>query len=265
MPGDPRLLQPAVSELTRLDQGRLALLYNADVGLSMRLANGDRLRSLELNWRDASLREGSRFEISVAREFDLVDAALEVLLRNHREASGDGLQAGPFRRAALIAELDQALSSPLLAGPWGGAVTGSASAERPAPAVAVASLPAKTGEAGRQSDGALELLQPLCGHCHAAESRNPPGFLAGSDSRGRIEQCAPRILARLRAWRDSSDSAVAPMPPPATIGPGWAEGEHYRKLVAAVENLLSGSRHSAARIGAEAAENELLPPCLASG
>ena len=265
MPGDPSLLRPGVKELIWLDGGRQAELFNPDGGLSMRLANGDRLQSLRLSWAGASLREGSRLEVLVVREFEFIDHALTVMLQNQHRKKGDSLAGKPFRRAAVITELDEALATPPAAGPWGGALPGAGLSARPAPPGNVVAGRSASSAAVGQSIAGLELLWPLCGNCHGSERRNPPGFLAGSDRRGRVEQCAPRILARLKAWRDDSGSAIAPMPPPATIESDWAEGEHYRELVAAVEDLLRAARKPPDGISAEAADNGRLPPCLAPG
>jgi hypothetical protein len=255
MPGEAGLLQADVGELSRRADGLGAELVDRQAGLSMRLANGDRLRSLELHWRDESLRGPSRIEISLAQEFQIVDEAIALLLREHRGTGAGSLGDKPFRRAAIVAELDAALAMLNASGPEAGE-----SAAMPPPG-----LPAAPPEAdASRLRGDLALLQPMCGRCHAAETRNPPGFLAGDDSPRRIRQCAPRILARLRAWHDSDDFAIVPMPPPATIEESWARGNYYRKLVGAVAGLLQQEPAAAAAATGSAAY-ERLPPCLASG
>jgi hypothetical protein len=248
VPGERSLLQPQIASLSRLANGLRAELENADSGLSMRLANGDRVASLELRWQDDLLQGNILIEIEVAREFQLIEPALASLLRNFRAGNGDALSARPFRREPVIAELDRAL------GPQGGNRGQAAAMASPAPL----SRPATALDLA----GDLALLQPFCGRCHAGATRFPPGFLGVDGTRRRVSQCAPRILARLAAWRASGEDAIVPMPPPATIDAHWASSNHYRRLVDAVETLLADNPEIALPIQTAAAAYSRLPPCL---
>lgn len=247
---DPEILQPAVGKPTRLPTGLRAPLKNANGDLSMRLADGNRLSSLKLIWRDDSLRAPSRIEIELVRDFQLVEQALEKLLLNHQQGRGNGLDSRPLRRAPLMAELGEALG---MASP--GAVVTQAPMQA---TLTTANMP--TGRSPGAESGDLALLHPFCGQCHGRDERNPPGFLAGADARERIRQCAPRILARLAAWKLESDEAIVPMPPPATIDADWHLGDAYQRLLDAVGALLP---ERAGHAQAMAAGYGALPPCLA--
>ena len=113
-------------------------------------------------------------------------------------------------------------------------------------------------------DDDLYLLQAHCGQCHASDARQPPGFLAGNNVMSRVAQCAPRILARLRAWQDRANSEVIPMPPPANVDADWPQGDHYRRLLAAVERLRD-NRAASATVDSGAGAYPELDTCLAPG
>jgi hypothetical protein len=111
--------------------------------------------------------------------------------------------------------------------------------------------------------GELALLEPYCSHCHADTSVNPPGFLTGNEAGAKILQCAPRMLARLKAWQAETDFPASPMPPPAflefvgTTIEAWPKSAHYRRLVASLENMV---RKNHQLLGTD---YQHLPPCLA--
>jgi hypothetical protein len=254
VPGDPSILQPAVSRLTSLAEGLLAELINPQEGIAMRLASGERLQALELHWSDPDLRADNRLRLTLSADFSSIDEALTALREDHARDDSDSLSARPFRRSAILADLDRWLGTAL-------------AAQHPEPVA-----PGNRTTLGTQadmvgaglSDGGLAFLQPYCGACHAGDTLQPPGFLAGDDPRKRIGQCAPRILARLLAWQVVEDDAIAPMPPPATIHAAWTQSEHYDSLVDAVARLV-GQSSQAAAVNARTARYEHLAPCLVSG
>ncbi|HUV20712.1 MAG TPA: hypothetical protein VMZ32_02905 [Gammaproteobacteria bacterium] len=248
---EPGLLEPTIVNLTRLANGLQADLVNADDAISMRLPGGDRLSSLKLHWQDDSLQRENHLEIEIAREFQVIEQALASMLLNHRKGNGASLSTRPFQREVIMAELGQVL----------GLVADNndppqAKRQRHAQ-IPPRTLPLLKGEQA----GDLALLQPYCGHCHGADTLAPPGFLAGSDTTRHLEQCAARILARLLAWHDPSEQAIAPMPPPASIDANWSQSEDYFKLTAAIGEQLAATRGAAAVIGATAGSYDLLPPC----
>ncbi|MGD8841495.1 MAG: hypothetical protein PVI70_17950, partial [Gammaproteobacteria bacterium] len=75
VPGDPNLLQPGIVALTSSERGIEAGFADPESGLSQRLANGDRVLSMNLNWDRSQRRENARLEIRVSPEFRFVDAA----------------------------------------------------------------------------------------------------------------------------------------------------------------------------------------------
>jgi len=257
LPGDAALMQPAVSRLSFTENGLRAELKNPDSEISMRMASGDRLHALSLHWQDDSPEQGFKLEIEIARDFERLEKALIDLLLEHRNGTARSLAAGTFRRARLLAELNQVMGLDLVPGDK-------------ADNVPAAMSPAYQGNPdrgslapGRVLHGDLELLQAVCGNCHGDDTQTPPGFLAGVDIQSRINQCAPRILARLRAWHDASADAIAPMPPPAAISADWAQGEIFYRLSAAVGELIEVQRNSDQAGWITATDYNQLPACLA--
>ena len=261
LPGDASLLQPDIIDLVAVSNGLEAKPGNHGPGLSQRLASGDRVSALKLHWQDSMLQGNSRLEVQVSREFKLLEQALSRLLLDHQQGTRDGLEEKPFRRQAIMRELGQALGWP----DAGSTVDSRHSAAVAEPGVNPPGESRDHGPVGR-----LALLQPYCGRCHAENTINPPGFLTGADVHERIRQCAPRILARLRAWHDSSEFAKAPMPPPATLGAmsttvdAWPRSDHYRTLLAAVENLIGDSGDGSTPQKLKGIDYDSLPPCLQS-
>jgi hypothetical protein len=254
VPGDPSILQPAVSRLAPRADGLQAELMNPQGGISMRLVTGDRLAGLELHWSDPSLRGENRLRLGLAAEFRLVDDALTALRLDQARANSDSLSAEPFRRNAILADLDRRLGTSLF--------SDHAHPAAPGNRTTINVTTGNWNEAQPASD--LALLQPYCGGCHAGDTLQPPGFLAGADPRQRIRQCAPRILARLLAWQAAGENAITPMPPPATIHAAWAQSDHYHNLVDAVANLVE-QKVAAPAVSPDAANYEQLAPCLAPG
>ena len=259
LPGDANLLQPDIASLGVVSGGLEAELDNRAQGLSQRLASGDRISSLKLHWQDSLLHGSSRIEVQVSREFELLDQALSRLLLAHQQGSGDSLETKPFRRQPVVRELGQALG-------W---VDDDSSVDKRA-SVREREAGVDTPDPNRDHglEGRLALLQPYCARCHADDTINPPGFLAGDEPRERIRQCAPRILARLRAWHDSSEFTTTPMPPPATLSvmktsiDTWPHSDHYRSLLAAVENLIRDGSDGSTLQALKGIDYERLPPCL---
>ncbi len=251
MPGDHSILQPIVARLSSTTNGLQAELQNHG-GISMRLDNGDRLATLELHWQDQQMRGEVRLQINVVNEFGAIDIALAKLLQEHRNGDGDSLRAKPFRRRAILTDLERVLG------------TRSSTFLQQRLSVAGAPVVSAAPLAADQELGDLALLQPYCAHCHQADTRYPPGFLSGSDAHSRVAQCAPRILARLQAWQEASNDAIVPMPPPTTIHAEWIASEHYRQLVDAIEKLVQES-DAALPVGTDVVDYERLPPCQVPG
>ncbi|MDH3387404.1 MAG: hypothetical protein OEN02_05800 [Gammaproteobacteria bacterium] len=253
VPQDTNLLQPDVASFT-LHPGRLELLpADSTAGLSLRLANGDRISSMVLSWNDR-LRDGeSSLEIEVVAEFEHVDQALQRLLDEDVQRRGDGLAANPFERKKILHGLMRELNMKPLA--W---------AETTAPASAATARPVG------KLDGKLALLVPYCAHCHRDDRVNPPGFLAGDDPRAAVLQCAPRILRRLKAWQTGFAIAKSPMPPAASLefsgitADDWPASDQYRAMVASIEELALERHGEQALKNWLEADYRLLPPCLAA-
>jgi hypothetical protein len=259
LPGDASLLQPDIVDIVQAGGWLEAEPTNSHQGLSQRLASGDRVSALKLYWQESMLTGISRIEVQVSRDFELLEQALSHLLLDHRQGSRDSLDSKPFRREAILRDLGQALG-------W---VSDNNSVDDRLSARVIGAGNNPPGVSRDHGPGGrLALLQPYCGRCHAENTANPPGFLAGADFDERIRQCAPRILARLRAWHDNSEFAKAPMPPPATLNAmsttidAWPRSDHYRTLLAAVENLLAKGNHGLTPQELEGMAYDSFPPCL---
>ncbi len=236
VPGDLNLWQPLVVA-ARPASGRLELELGAAEGLSLRLADGSRVSHFELHWDGDLVAAEPGLEVGVSREFTVLDSALDALLERHRRGQASSLATGTFERRRLLDELLPALG--VAAPRW---------PPQPRPVIAADDPPPVT------LDASLALLEPHCGGCHRAPGLNPPGFLAGPAPRDRIRKCAPRMLARLYAWRSQSRLPVAPMPPPATFADGgahWRASDHYRELLALLEDMIDPSRLAAIRTGSD--------------
>jgi hypothetical protein len=250
-PLDSNLLQPDIIELKQ-KPGRLeARLGNGQEGLSMRLANGDRIESMTLAWENSPLRGQSTLELVVTAEFEIVDQALSKLLDRHRSGQAGSLEEGVFSRKSILRELMRELGMDSL--DWPPTVARAAAAQRPA---------------GADLNGDLALLAPYCAHCHADNGRHPPGFLYGEAPAQQILQCAPRMLRRLQAWHSNGDAAASPMPPSVSIefsgieAADWPLSDHYRKLVDSLEQLVIQRQGRQRLLDWQQTDYERLPPCL---
>lgn len=226
IPRDSNLLQPSTTGLSSAPGRIEARLENAQSGLSQRLVNGDRVESLVLRWDD-SLRKGNVVvEVTVTPDFQFIDQALSSSL-------DDSLADAVFRRKPVMQELAQALAMKPVQ--WRKPFTATTATD---------TIPssALTGE--------LALLEAYCSHCHGEAAMNPPGFLSGNRVEAKLMQCAPRMLARLKAWQADADFQVAPMPPPASLAifgttiDDWPRSDHYRSLVASLEKLAASNAQS---------------------
>jgi hypothetical protein len=227
-PGDLNLLQPDIIHLSSFRGGLEIEPGNSAAALSLRLANGDRIKSLRLRWDDSLISGETSLSVQISTEFRLIDQALAEILRQHQRGIGDGLANNVFRRRAVMHELTRTLG--MRAMHWRETI-------RPSFATAKPDSP--------ELSGGLALLEPYCAHCHADDTVNPPGFLAGDQPQARVKQCAPRILARLKAWQSESSLLGSPMPPPASLAisgttiADWPYSDHYHTLVASIEKLVA--------------------------
>ncbi len=248
IPQDTNLLQPTITQLSRFQGGVKAELKHDSTDLSQRLADGDRVKSLVLRWKDSLLDGKVWLEVEIATEFQLIDQALSQLLNKNQRGLGDSLADSAFRREPVMRELAQALGMKPVE--W----------RELAVPVTATKIPVSSNLSGE-----LALLEPYCSHCHADATVNPPGFLSGKQAKSKVLQCAPRILARLKAWQAGVDFPASPMPPPAALAVSgttiddWPQSVNYRKLVASLEKLVNENYPTLARSGTE---YRRLPPCL---
>jgi hypothetical protein len=227
-PDDFNLLQPDIVRLSYFPQGLEIEPGNRADALSLRLANGDRVKSLLLRWDDSLMSGEVSLSMEISAEFRLIDQALAEILDKPQHGVDDSLGNKVFQRRTVMHELTQALGMQAMR--WH---------ER------IRSSPAALERGPPELSGELALLEPYCGHCHADDTVNPPGFLAGDQPQARIKQCAPRILARLKAWQVDSSFTGSPMPPPASLAisgttmADWPYSDHYHTLVASIEKLVA--------------------------
>lgn len=244
-PGDLNLLQPDIVRMSRF-QGSLEIEPgNRAAALSLRLANGDRINSLQLRWDDPLMSGEASLSMEISAESKLIDQALVKFMDEHQRGVGVSLDNDVFRRQAVMQELIQALGMQAIQ--WRETIQTPSLAVKP-------DSPKLSGE--------LALLEPYCAHCHAGDSVTPPGFLFGDQLRERIIQCAPRILARLQAWQAGSGFAGSPMPPPASLAisgttiDDWPRSDHYHTLIGSIKKLVAADWSDSAY--------QRLPACLSA-
>jgi hypothetical protein len=252
IPRDPNLLQPGIVAAD-FSVGRIEARFgNPETGLSQRLANGDRVVSMSLAWEQSPARGASRLEIRVSPEFLLLDAALRRLAAMPTRDARLSLDGGVFSRESLLRPLMRELGMPPLE--W---IEADSAPATPRPRV------------GGQLQGGLALLEPYCAHCHAGTESNPPGFLSPAAPAAALTRCAPRMLARLRAWQQYAGSGRSPMPPPASIAYSgtdaahWPSSDHYRSLLSSLDKLLDTEYGTGAADGIRRLDYDALPSCVA--
>ncbi len=206
----------------------------------LRLTDGTAVRAIVFD----RILAGPRGRVDGAARLVLVDdfaplvAALE---RMATDARPDGpLGDGPFRARQLTGAVLEALGARR--------DPGRCCAARGAPAPRVAEQSSPGLLAALEHGGPLRTFARYCGSCHAAAGSSPPGFLAGGplEIRTGLEQCAPRILHRLEAWRLAPEARDRmPMPPPAGLrlagvsATQWTTGDDLAALRAYVARGLA--------------------------
>ena len=153
----------------------------------------------------------NRLERVVHRQPERLKHVLSAVAQNTLMGRTDAFANLPFRRATILAALDQQLESPRVARcclddlgmppPIDDAVVSHhlADVEREAPPV-----------------GVLKAFHEHCGACHHGADGFPPNFLHGSPAEveANVTQCADRIFVRLSMWNvPSREQLEAPMPP----------------------------------------------------
>lgn len=253
LPRDPDLWQPRVVIRAQSAGGVEARFGDLESGLSPRLANGDRLVSMSLNWERSPGEADARLEIRVSPEFRFIDAALGRLRAAQARSPAGSLAGEVFNRQSILQPLTREL--------------GMKSRHWPAPGDTPAiPLPRVTSDLR----GALALLQPYCAHCHAGGEPNPPGFLSARAPASALARCAPRMLARLQLWSGNPNPPRSPMPPPASIAfsgtnaSQWPSSDHFRSLVSSLENLARETYGAVAADGFGRADYDALPSCVAA-
>jgi len=176
---------------------------------------GNALGGLTLSW---DKRRPSRGTLTATRAQDStrIERALEQMIMQTQQGNSDALASQPFRRAAVMPVLLQALGAP---------------AQTAWCCVDGASLPAiQADTATPQQSSAnadIQLFQHYCARCHDTPEKFPPNFLHGTTAQvqSQIGQCGDRILFRLSMWEHATDTrAKTPMPPEyALAGIGMTE------------------------------------------
>ncbi|MGC4099166.1 MAG: hypothetical protein QM706_18800 [Nitrospira sp.] len=124
----------------------------------------------------------------------------------------DAFSNQPFRRAALLAALDQQLGT--------SEITRCCLDDHGMPPPVDEVVESHHLHDGREREippaGELKTFHEYCGACHHGTDGFPPNFLHGSPTEvtANLMQCADRIFVRLRMWDSpSSERLEAPMPP----------------------------------------------------
>jgi hypothetical protein len=156
LPHDTNLLQPDIVALSQFP-GRLeAIPGNGSLRLSSRLANGDRIDSIRLQWKDSLRDVESSLEIRFSREFEIIDEALSRLVAAHEAGTASSLSAGVFRRKPVLQELMQVLGLEALQWqPTGSAAMATDRSHR------IAAKSARHNRSWRRPGATRTLLRPL--------------------------------------------------------------------------------------------------------
>lgn len=268
LPRSPLIWQPTVlssgleqnGESMRLD----SRLVNASGKLSARLANGNRIASMTLNWSrepegSADLPDTIEFELIVIKDFNVIDKALENMVLEARQSQSTALSSSPFSRRAIIIDLEKHLGmDPLY---WCcDHLPGDLDPSPVAPT------------SGAEQSAATAVYFDHCAICHGGNTKLPPGFLHGEERqvRQQLAQCAPRIFRRLSLWQeDAQTGVVSPMPPPVSLGFDkvagfdWPASEAFQQLLDTTRILLVDEAGEANLIRISNTDYENLRPCLA--
>jgi len=175
-------------------------------GAGVRLLDGRAVESVTIRWREVGTNDGvipteARVAVVVVDDFALVREAIDRLLATQPWL----FDSAPLARANLMRALLRELGSNERS--WCCADSSDMPpAELDAPEVSASVISAPG-------------LQPFfryCATCHLTHEQFPPNFLWGDDVRvaENLDQCAPRMLVRLTAWRTPANQRVkSPMPP----------------------------------------------------
>ena len=262
LPGDTYLWS-ATSKETTLDTQLGHTTLEAVLGNSSkfhpRIDDGRRLESISLTWEGSELTRdliGSQAHVSftIVDDFSPIENAIEAMVRETLSGRSDALSAKPFRRQAVVSDLNRHLGMPALK--W------------------CCNLPPVSGDQLQTpktiTTDALQDFQTNCGTCHNTENRYPPGFLYGSNTEVemRLSDCAPRIFRRLDLWRQPRELwARSPMPPSsalALIGHDentWASSDTLATLAGSIRSLIEKEAGKQAISVLLEVDYDTLPPC----
>ena len=214
-------------------------------GLHPRLAKGNAIEGLTLRWERSGSESGGistgqrrsgNAELIVMHDFSPVHVGAVELANRAERRRTDALSARPFRATVSMPALLAAIGLEPTAWCCGDVSTlPRIRVVTPSPGVDPVA-----GNHVRANESTL-LLRRHCGTCHSAESRFPPGFLAGGSERveAQIRACAPRILQRMTMWMlDPEDRNRSPMPP-ATALPALGYTAETWKSSQALSELLT--------------------------
>jgi hypothetical protein len=213
------------------DAWRLELeVRQAGSGLRPRRRDGRALDTLVLAWgSDPSAATAS---LAGHDDFEAIRKAVTALVPR-TAAAGDAFGPAPFRRASVLAALEERLEL----SPVARCCLDPAGLPPAALDVAPALRPETATEAGL--DPTVSRFRRYCSRCHETPSPFPANFLYGSppeQQRG-LDRCAERIAFRLGMWSLPADARPkTPMPPvtalPALdVDPGhWPEDAQLAAL-----------------------------------
>ena len=142
---------------------------------------------------------------TIAQDSARIERALDQMIARTQQGNSDVLAQRPFRRAAVMPALLQALDARTPTA-W------CCLDDRPLPPIQIDAPKAEQASANAE----IQLFQHYCARCHDTQEAFPPNFLHGASAQveTQIGQCADRILFRLSMWEHAADTrAKTPMPP----------------------------------------------------
>ena len=120
LPGDPLILKLGTTKLNHRDTGKteqiVARPTNRSGKLSPRLATGNRISEISLNWQEniaelEPIRRQIKLKLTVIEDFALVQDALENMVVAGKSGLSSALSSQPFRRRAIISDLEKHLGN----------------------------------------------------------------------------------------------------------------------------------------------------------
>lgn len=209
-------------------------------GLRPRTGNGWSIASVTLDWSAGSPAAGTA-TFTMVDDITRFRGTVRSLTSYGLPNSERAVAEGPLRRRDIMRALAIRLGRPIQDWCCGPEPDLPPAATR---ATAILALTGLSNEPG-PAHPSLQAFHRNCGGCHGGAAEMPPNFLFGPSERqlDAIAGCAPRILARLDLWRNTTETPLSPMPPPSRLAAiagtpdQWLASSDFRGIHRLAEEL----------------------------